>query len=375
MSYFRAHRISALIVLAAAGAWVGTGHFAAVGSAQGEERAAAGTEAAEGTPPVETAEPGPLVRTVGAVDPVFADHARAIRISGTTEPDKATVLAARAEGIIHTLTVEKGAMLEADTVFMTIEGPETLARVKIAEVMLAQRERELEVAKRSFEAGNLPETQYTSVQSAREAAAAELALAQASVDRLQLKAPFTGLVDSVEVEVGEWIQPGAPVARILALDPIVVHAEVSEVDVAYVSVGSKATVKLVDGSEMEGTVRYVSSEASEETRTFPVEIALPNAGNKVPAGMTADVLLLAPPVKAVTVPRSVITLSDKGELGLRVVGDDKVAAFAPVEIIDDTPDGLVVTGVPDGVKIIVAGQDLVRNGDKVEVSDPPKASP
>ena len=54
-------------------------------------------------------------------------------------------------------------------------------------------------------------------------------------------------------------------------------------------------------------------------------------------------------------------------MGLRVVGADNIAAFAPVSIVDDTPEGLVVTGVPEGVRIITAGQDLVRDGDTVEV--------
>ncbi len=64
------------------------------------------------------------------------------------------------------------------------------------------------------------------------------------------------------------------------------------------------------------------------------------------------------------VPRSVITLSETGEIGLRVVGADNLAQFAPVQIIDDTADGLVVTGVPEGVRIITAGQDLVSNGEE-----------
>jgi multidrug efflux system membrane fusion protein len=81
------------------------------------------------------------------------------------------------------------------------------------------------------------------------------------------------------------------------------------------------------------------------------------------------VLLSATPVRAVVVPRSIITLSETGQLGLRVVGPDMVAAFAPVTIIDDTPEGLVVTGVPEGVKIVTSGQDLVRDGDTVAVAE------
>jgi membrane fusion protein, multidrug efflux system len=250
---------------------------------------------------------------------------------------------------------------------MTLEGPETVAQEKIAEIALAQKERDLEVAEKLFEAGSTSESNLTNARSARDAAAAELARAQASADRLRLKAPFAGIVDTVAVELGEWVQTGAPVATILSLDPILVKAEVSEVDLSSVAVGSTAKVRLVNGTEMEGTVRLIAREASAETRTFPVEIALPNPDLTLPSGMSAEVSLYAAPTRAVVVPRSIITLSDDGLLGLRVVGPDNLAQFAAVQIIDDTPEGLVVTGVPEGVRIVTAGQDLVRNGEAVEV--------
>ena len=72
---------------------------------------------------------------------------------------------------------------------------------------------------------------------------------------------------------------------------------------------------------------------------------------------------------AVIVPRSIITISPEGIIGLRVVGADNVAAFAPVTILDDTEQGLVLAGVPADKRVIVAGQDLVSDGDVVTVSE------
>lgn len=356
------HRTAAFVVLVAAGAWIATGEFSSVGSAQEAEAATdpAGEAVAE-------AAPAPILRTVSAVEPVFVDHARPIRLSGITAADKRAALAARAEGVIATLSLTKGGTVEAGAIVMTLEGPETLAQAKIAEIALAQRVSELEVAEKLFAGGNTSETALTNARSNHAAAEAELNRARAAVDRLELKAPFTGIVDTLEVELGEWAQTGTPVATILSLDPILVKAEVSEIDLASVSVGSVARVRLVNGTVMDGTVRLVAREATASTRTFPVEIALPNPDLTLPSGMTAEVQLFAPPLRAVVVPRSIITLSGTGELGLRVVGADNLAQFAVIKVIDDTPEGLVVVGVPDGVRIIVAGQDLVSNGDEVLV--------
>lgn len=356
------HRIAAFCVMAGATAWIATGEFSSVGSAQTAEGKESPTS--EATP----AEAAPLVRTVSAVEPKFIDHARAIRLSGITEADKRTDLAARAEGVIAALSLQKGGMVEAGAEVMTLEGPETVAQEEIAQIALAQKERDLEVAEKLFQGGSTSESNLTNARSARDAAQAELNRAKAAADRLRLKAPFAGIVDSVSVELGEWVQTGTPVATILSLDPILVKAEVSEVDLAAVQVGSTAKVRLVNGTEMDGTVRLVAREASAQTRTFPVEIALPNPDLTLPSGMTAEVSLYAQPTRAVVVPRSIITLADDGQLGLRVVGADNLAQFAVVQIIDDTPDGLVVTGVPDGVRIITAGQDLVKNGEKVDIA-------
>ncbi|EEW24186.1 efflux RND transporter periplasmic adaptor subunit [Rhodobacter ferrooxidans] len=358
---FKGHRILAIIVLFAAAAWVATGQFAAVGSEEPALAAAADKPAA---PPATT-----NLRTVAAVRPDFIDHAREIRISGVTEPDKQVVLAARADGIVEKLGVEQGADIAPGELVMTLEGVDVIAAVSAARAALNQATEQLTVGEALYSRGSLPELELTARRSAKSAAETALSQARAAEDRLQLKAPFGGTVKTVDVEIGEWVQVGTPVSTILALDPIVVKAEVSELDVGYVAVGTAAKVRLVDGTEMQGTIRHVARQASDVTRTFLVEVALPNADHKIPAGMTAEVRVYAPPQQALLVPRSIITISEAGVIGLRVLGDDDVAAFAPITLIDDTEQGMIVSGVPQGVRVVVAGQDLVRDGDKVIVHE------
>lgn len=364
--FFRAHRIFAIVVLVSAAIWVGTGQFSSVGS---EEAQASQPQAEKGAETAKPAATEPVLRTVAAIQPVFVDHAREIRVSGATEADKKATLAARTSGIVAGLGVTKGERVTADAIVLTLEGSDVTANVTTAEATLKQREQELEVAEKLFARGNLADLQLTGARAAKAAAEAQLSQAMSAVDRLNLRAPFSGIVDSVDVERGEWVEQGKAIATILSLDPIVVRAEVGELDIGDVVPGSKATVRLVSGEKLVGTIRDVAREASAQTRTFGVEVSIPNADGKIPSGMTAEVILFAKPSRAVIVPRSVITLSDKGVIGVRVVGGDNIAQFAPVDLIDDTNDGLVIAGVPQGVRIIVAGQDLVRDGEKVIVSD------
>lgn len=366
----KSHRLLAFIVLIAAGLWVGTGHFASVGSE------AAKAETASAASPADTPDAAakdakvatPALRTIAAMTPAFFDHQRRIRLSAVTTADKRVVLAARASGIIAALNATEGDTVDAGATIIALEGPELFAAVATAEAALRQAQQQLDVAEKLYARGNTPELQLTAARATKAAAESQLSQARAAADRLTLVAPFAGVVDSVDVQRGEWVQPGATVATILALDPIVVRGEVNELDVPAVTPGARAEVRLVDGSTFDGTVRFVAREASGTTRTFPVEVALANPDHMIPAGMTAEVSLFAPPVRAVKVPRSIITLSSKGEIGLRVVGADNVAHFVAVTIIDDTTDGLIVSGVAEGMRIVVAGQDLVEDGEKVIVA-------
>lgn len=352
------HRLLALVVFVAAALWVLTGHFAAVGS-ETPEPGATETEAAVETPK----------RTVAVVRAEVTDYARLIRISGVTEADKLAVLAARSNGVVQELTAEAGDTVERGAVVMLLEGEDVRAAVKTAQDQLAQAAEQLDVGETLNAKGSLPETQLTARRAAKSAAEGALSQAQAAADRLSLVAPFAGTVDAVNVEEGEWVQQGTPIATLIALDPIIVKAEVAERDVAHVAVGAKALVRLVSGIELEGTVKHLARKASDKTRTFALEVDLPNPDGAIPSGMTAELRLTAATQPALTVPRSVLTLNEAGQIGLRVVTEGDIAAFLPVELIDDTEAGFVVTGVPQGARVIVAGQDLVRDGDAVAVKE------
>ncbi len=78
-------------------------------------------------------------------------------------------------------------------------------------------------------------------------------------------------------------------------------------------------------------------------------------------------------MKAIQVPRSVVTLSADGDFGVRGIDKDNKAFFLPVSLIDDATNALVLTGVPDGTRVIVAGQDFVKDGEIVNPVAPTDA--
>ncbi len=165
---------------------------------------------------------------------------------------------------------------------------------------------------------------------------------------------------------GSTILAGAEVATLINLDPILAVGEVSERDLQYLKVGDAAEVRLVNNQTVKGTLRYISRDASSATRTFRIEVAIPNEDKSLPAGMTAEIELQGQSTDAVMLPRSVVTLSGPGDLGIRAVDKDNKVVFFPIDLVDDTPAGVVLAGIPADARIIVAGQDLVTEGDEVK---------
>lgn len=357
MPKIKLHKVAAVAVLIATAAWVATGEFSSVGSAADE---AAASRPAEAAPE----EQGPL-RTVGVVNPPRIRHSRAIRLSGSTDADKRAVLATRAAGIVEELPVEQGSEVKRGDLIAKFRDEGKQAAVDTARQVLAQREAEAAAARQLAERGSLAKLQLDGVLSALAAARAQHDAAVADLERDVVRAPFDGTIDKVDAELGGSLAAGAPVVTILSLDPILARGEVSERDLAHVKPGDKARVRLVNGEEAEGEIRYISRDATPATRTFRVEVAVPNAEHRIPSGMTAEVTLLAEPVEATVLPRSVVTLSNSGDLGIRAVDAANKVVFFPIDLVDDLPGGLVLGGIPADVRIIVAGQELISEGDTV----------
>jgi membrane fusion protein, multidrug efflux system len=359
MARFRFHKLAALVVLAGFAGWVVTGEFSSVGSAQ--------NEAAQ--KPAATEQPKAPLRTVAVITPQRLMHARAIRISGHTEAEKRVTLATRVMGVIQDLPVKQGQRVERGDLVLRLDAEDKKAAIRMAESVVTQRQAEFDAAERLVSGGNAPKLQADQTRAALATAKSQLESAKAELAQYEIYAPYNGLIDRVPVQRGSTILAGAEVATLINLDPLLAIGEVSERDLRYLKLGDTADIKLVGGTTVKGTLRYISRDASSATRTFRIEVAIPNENKELPAGMSAEITLLAEAADAVMLPRSVVTLSGDGDLGIRAVDKDDKVVFFPIDLVDDTPNGLVLAGIPADARVIVAGQDLVTEGNEVKPVD------
>ncbi len=220
-----------------------------------------------------------------------------------------------------------------------------------------------EAAVRSAEAGiATAESGLEATKAGIEAATAEVAAAQREIDRMTITAPFRGLLESDTAELGSLMQPGSLCGTIIQLNPIKVVGFVPETSVNRVVVGSLAGAELVTGLQVQGRVTFLSRSADETTRTFEVEVTVPNDELIIRDGQTATIAISAAGAKAHQVPQSALTLNNDGQLGVRTVGANNIVDFMPVKLLRDDTKGVWLDGLPETVDVIVMGQDFVTKG-------------
>ena len=187
------------------------------------------------------------------------------------------------------------------------------------------------------------------------------------LNRTEVKSPFSGYIESI-VKPGNFIERGQVCATIIQLDPIIFVAEVPEISIAKVKVGQNVDINLITGQKVSGILSFVSKSASPATKTFRVEVEIQNKDGLIKDGLTADLIIKTDKVKAHKISPSILILDDDGKLGVRITNSENIVEFYEIEIVQDSPEGLRATGIPEGSNIIIQGQGFVEEGQLVQVT-------
>lgn len=290
---------------------------------------------------------------------------RGVILRGRTEASREVEVRAETSGRVVSEPLRKGGAVDAGQLLCALDPGTRRSALAEAEARLAEARLQFTAAERLSQDGFATETRAASARAALQGAEAGVAAAMAELGRLEIRAPFAGLLETDTAELGALLQPGALCATVVQLDPIRLVGFVPEVDVDKVQTGAMAGARLTSGREVIGRVTFVARTADPATRTFRVEVTVPNADLSIRDGQTAEIGIAATGTIAHLVPGSALTLDDSGAIGLRIVDADSRALFMPIGIVRDTTEGLWVTGLPDEVDLIVVGQEFVRDGVRV----------
>jgi multidrug efflux system membrane fusion protein len=345
--------VVAAVLLFIIAAWVGSGYLV-----RGEK-----AKIAEAAP-----KPAPVsALTTVRVRNFNAEQRRAVLlIRGETQALRKVEVRSETAGAVAETPVEKGQTVSTGDVLCKLKVDSREAQLAQAKAQKQQKWLEYDGSKKLQEKGFRSETAVAGDLAEYEAAKAMVEQMEQQLADTVMKAPFDGIVDDRRVDVGDYMQPGAICAVVIDQDPFLVIGQVSERDVANVKQGEQGKAKLITGEEVSGTVRFVSRASDPNTRTFRMELEIPNGSGAIREGVTAEIRIEANSVMAHRVSPAILGLNDQGVLGVRIVEEDATVRFLPVTIVADEPDGIWVSGLPDKVTIITVGQEFVSPGQKVK---------
>lgn len=297
-----------------------------------------------------------------------------IRLTAVATANQDVMVAAEESGVIRHLYVDKGSRVRQWQAIAKIDAAVLEAQVAQAQAQADLAAQTWERRKRLWEEDRVgSEIAYLEVKFAQQQTAANLLALEERLARTTIRAPFAGVLEERLVELGSMVGPSQPVARVVDLDPVKVIAGVPERYAADVAIGALGTVTfdVLPGQVFEAPVGYVGTTVEPRSRTFPIEVVIPNADGLIKPEMVASMSLVRRRLEeAVVVPQDALVRVEEGYVVFVAVDGDSgtVAEVRPVRVGPTQRDMVVLEeGVSGGERLIVVGQKSVADGDRVSI--------
>lgn len=311
--------------------------------------------------------------TVRAAISKAEKRARILILRGRTESKRSVDVKAEIPGNVVKRAAERGSRVETGDLLCQLAIDDREVSVTEAKAAVKDAQIEYQGSLKLKQQGLQSETAIARMQARLETAKAQLRRQDLNLQRTRIVAPFGGVIENLQMNVGDYATRGAVCATLIDLDPMLVSADVTEAEVDNIEVGNVVSGTTSTGAHIEGKLTFIGNQSDPMTRTYPIEITIENEDYSLRSGLTTTARIQLGEVDAHKVTPALFTLNDAGDFGVRTIGENDVVEFFKVVIIEDTPDGVWVTGLPDTVQLITVGQEFVLTGqavDPIYLADP-----
>jgi len=327
---------------------------------------------------------------VTAVMVKSATLASQVKLTGSVEARRHSVLSAELPGLVSKLLVDDGDQVAVgDPLLKLRDQPAQLtvafqragqqradAGVKLARLK-EKRQGELLKSQAAAQGSyDIAEAELARALADRAAARASVALAEDELQRHLVKAPFAGVISRKQTEIGSWVRPGDP---LLMLDETAVLRIIAPLPQAYFSHVQPGTPVAMEfaalpGQKITASVTRIVGSVNSASRTIPVLIDLPNPDNQLAPGMSADIYVTLAgsdqPVLQVAVD-ALVRLADGTTLLWKITGEGDQLQVSPAPVTTGRESGglVEITGGPvaAGDRIVEQGNERMRPGLPVRI--------
>jgi HlyD family secretion protein len=198
---------------------------------------------------------------------------------------------------------------------------------------------------------------------------AAIRIAQQAVADAAIRSPIDGVVATRSTEPGQMAAPGTAVMQLVALNTVFFEAQVPETNLSSIKVDQPVVVRLdaYPGKTFTGKVARIYPTGSTSSRTFNVRVNLPNDTGMLRPGLFARGEVIAERRRGTVVPKDAV-ISNEGKFTVFVANNNGTAEQRDVKVGVQTTDTTeIVSGVRPGEQVIVAGQNTLKDGGKIDI--------
>jgi membrane fusion protein (multidrug efflux system) len=299
--------------------------------------------------------------------------------AGTINPQRQVTVSAEIPGRVVSVPAQSGSMVTSGQELIRLDDREI--RLQITEASSSITREQVEVARQDYERKqrlfddgavtrsvlDQSKNHYLGLDSAYRSAQARIAQLRERATKARITSPLTGTVARLEVEPGEFVGPGTPVAVIEDMEEVLVMVEVADREVVRLRPLQvvEATSDAFPGRIFSGVIERVGSTANPVTRAFEVEARIANPEGELRSGMIISLRIVLDKRSTLVVPAEAL-LETRGGTARVFVVSDGVAHSLEVNIGRRSDrDVELVSGLQEGDEVIVAGHDRVKDGQPV----------
>jgi len=300
-----------------------------------------------------------------AITPVSKQNfVHAIEVQGKVDGDENISYTSKVPGSVMRINVKAGQRVSAGQVLVELDSKAQKAQLESMKKQFELVNTLYEKRKALWDQKVGSEIEFLQAKSNKESLEKQIAAMKESIDMYTIKADFAGEVDLVNIKVGQMVAPGVPCVTVVNPDALKVKADISESNLSKLKTGNRAEILFNDlNKTTTATVSHVSRTIDPMTRTFKVEIKLPNDADLHPNMVTTLKIFDYEKSSAIVVPVSTIQQIDGEQVVFIAVkeGDRLLAKKVSVQV-GQSYNGMaeILSGLKESDQLISTGfQDLV----------------
>lgn len=298
-----------------------------------------------------------------------------VHVVGSLQAVDGVQLTSQIAGNVTSIAFTSGDKVQKGALLVQLDDSTELAQLHSDEAKEKQAQAEIDRTQDLFKAGASSQSDLDTAQADYGSAVAAVESDHATLNKLAISAPFSGVAGIRQVSLGQYVSPGTVIVSLQSWDPMHLEFSIPQAEAMQLHPGQHVefSVDALPGRKFSGVVTAVDSRIDPTTRNVGVEATLANHDLTLRPGMYGDVhLSLGKERDVLTVPSTAVSYNTFGDLVFVVAeeGGDQVVHQRLITVSDERDGRVVVeTGLKAGETVVTAGQTKLHDGSRITVNN------